>query len=167
VSEPFLAEIRIVSFSFAPHGWALCDGQVLAINQNQALFSLLGTQYGGDGRTTFALPNLQARVPVHAGSNFPQGQSGGEATHAVTTAEIPGHTHAVAVAAGTGTLVNPTGSYWAGIKNVNPYSTASPSTTLGPTAIGNSGQGQPHENMPPALVLNYIIALVGIFPSRN
>jgi microcystin-dependent protein len=167
VSNPYLAEIRVISFNFAPKGWALCNGQILPINQNQALFSLLGTTYGGNGIQTFALPNLQARVPVHVGSNFNQGQSGGEAAHALTTAEMPGHTHGVAVATGTGTSVNPTGAYWAGIKNVNPYSTGSPTTTLGPTAIGNSGQGQSHDNMPPVLVLNYIIALQGIFPSRN
>jgi microcystin-dependent protein len=166
VSEPFLAEVRIVSFNFAPRGWALCNGQVLSINQNQALFSLLGTQYGGNGTTSFALPNLQARVPIHVGSDFTLGQSGGEAAHALTTVEMPGHTHGVHVAAGVGTAVNPSGEYWAGIKNVNPYSTGSPSTTMGPT-IGLSGQGQPHENTPPVLVLNYIIALVGIFPPRN
>jgi microcystin-dependent protein len=166
VSDPFLGEIRIVSFTFAPTGWALCNGQLIPITQNTALFSLLGTQYGGNGTTNFALPNLQDRVPVHVGT-LPQGQSGGEASHALTTAEMPGHTHGVAVASGTGTDVSPIGSYWAGIKNVNPYSTAAPSTTLGPTAIGSSGQGQPHDNMPPALVLNYIMAMAGIFPSRN
>jgi microcystin-dependent protein len=161
-----LAEIRIVSFTFAPKGWALCNGQVLPINQNQALFSLLGTQYGGNGTTNFALPNLEARVPMHIGSGFTQGQSGGEAAHALTTAEMPGHTHRVNIAAGLGTAVNPSGEYWAGIKNVNPFSTSSPSSTMGPT-IGLTGQGETHENQPPALVLNYIIALVGIFPSRN
>jgi microcystin-dependent protein len=166
VSDPFLAEIRIVSFTFAPQGWALCNGQVLSINQNQALFSLLGTQYGGDGRTTFALPNLQTRVPIHVGSDFTLGQSGGESAHALTTVEMPGHTHGVKVAAGVGTVINPSDEYWAGIKNANLYSTGSPSTTMGPT-IGLSGQGQPHENTPPVLVLNYIIALVGIFPPRN
>ncbi|HEX4245430.1 MAG TPA: tail fiber protein [Acidimicrobiales bacterium] len=167
MSSPFLAEIRIVSFNFPPKGWALCNGQLLPINQNQALFSLLGTQYGGNGTTTFALPNLQGAVPVHAGSSFPQGQAGGEAAHVLTTTELPGHTHAVAVAAGTGTAVSPGGNYWAGVKNANPYSTASPTTTLGPTAIGAQGGGQGHDNMPPVLVLNYVIALQGIFPSRN
>jgi microcystin-dependent protein len=167
VSDPYVGEIRIVSFNFAPRGWALCNGQVLPINQNTALFSLLGTQYGGNGTTNFSLPDLQARVPVHVGSNSVQGQSGGEAAHALTGVEIPGHTHGVAVATGTGTSINPNGAHWAGIKNVNPYSTASPSTTLGPSAIGNSGQGQPHDNMPPVLVVNYIIALVGIFPPRS
>ncbi|HXA30820.1 MAG TPA: tail fiber protein [Acidimicrobiales bacterium] len=167
MSNPYLGEIRVVSFTFAPHGWAMCNGQLLPINQNQALFSLLGTTYGGDGISSFALPNLEGRVPVHIGSNFTQGQAGGEATHVLTTAEIPGHTHGVAVAAGTGTAVSPAGNYWAGIKNANPFSTASPSTTLAPTAIGNSGLGQGHDNMPPGLVLNYIMAMAGIFPSRN
>jgi microcystin-dependent protein len=165
--DPYLAEIRVVSFNFAPKGWALCNGQILPITQNQALFALLGTTYGGDGMTTFALPNLEGSVPVHTGTAFPQGQSGGEATHLLTTAELPSHSHGVSVASGTGTAVSPANNYWAGVKNANPYSTAAPTTTLNPATVGASGLGQAHDNMPPGLVLNYIIALQGIFPSRN
>jgi microcystin-dependent protein len=167
MTSPYLAEIRVVSFNFAPKGWALCNGQILSINQNQALFALLGTTYGGNGTTSFALPNLQGSVPVHLGTAFPQGQSGGEATHLLTTPELPSHSHGVSVASGSGTAVTPANNYWAGVKNANPYSTAAPTTTLNPTTVGAGGAGQPHDNMPPGLVLNYIISLQGIFPSRS
>jgi microcystin-dependent protein len=167
MAEPFLAEIRLVSFNFAPKGWALCDGQVLPINQNQALFSILGTTYGGDGVATFALPNLQGRVPLHSGNGFNPGQSGGESAHVLTVAELPGHNHAAAAASGPGTVLPPAGNYWASVGNFGAYSNASPDTALNPAAIAATGGGQAHDNMPPYLVLNFVIALQGIFPSRN
>jgi len=167
MGNQYIAEIRVVSFNFAPRGWALCNGQILQINQNQALFALLGTTYGGNGTVNFALPNLQGSVPVHMGTGFTQGQSGGEATHLLTTPEFPSHSHGVSVASGTGTALSPANNYWAGVKNANPYSTATPTTTLNPTTVGAGGLGQAHDNLSPGLVLNYIIALVGIFPSRN
>jgi microcystin-dependent protein len=165
MSEPYLGEIRIVSFNFAPQGWALCNGQTLAINQNSALFSLLGTTYGGNGTTTFQLPNLQASMPVHVGSGFVQGQAGGEVNHTLISGEMPTHTHqahGVSTAASSPTA---TGNTWA-VAAQNPYSTT-PNTTLGPTALSSVGGNQPHPNMPPYLALNFVIALSGIFPSRN
>ncbi len=168
MATPYLSEIRLVSFNFPPEGWALCDGQLMPINQNQALFSLLGTTYGGNGTTTFALPNLQGRIPLHVGAGRALGETGGEATHTLVGGEIPTHTHTVAAASGTGAVASPAGAYWAGIRNANAFSnTAAPSTPLDATVIGPYGGGQPHQNMPPYLVLNFVIALVGIFPTRT
>jgi microcystin-dependent protein len=163
MSEPFLAEIKIISWNFPPKGWAFCNGQLLQINQNQALFSILGTTYGGNGTTTFALPNLQARSPIHFGNGFTLGQAGGETAHTLNTQELPAHTHILQGTAANGDTPIPTT-----LANVNNfYSTAGPNTTLTPGSIGNVGGSQPHDNMSPYLVLNFIIALQGIFPSRN
>lgn len=166
MSEPFIGEVKVISFNFAPKGWAFCNGQVLPINQNQALFSLLGTTYGGNGQTTFALPNLQGRMPLHVGNGFNQGQSAGETAHTLTVAEMPAHTHSGSgnTAANAAAVAN---NFWAA-NSLSSYATgASPNTTMHPSAIGNAGGSQPHDNMPPYLVLNFIIALQGIFPSRN
>jgi microcystin-dependent protein len=164
MGTPFLGEIRIFSFNFAPKGWAMCNGQSMAINQNQALFSILGTTYGGDGINTFALPNLQGRMPVHVGNGILLGQSGGEANHTLTIPELPAHTH---VAAGSSTPANlgvPTGNLWAtGNAAYNPTA----NTTMNPAGILPAGGSQPHPNMSPYLVVNICIALQGIFPSRN
>jgi microcystin-dependent protein len=165
MSEPFLGEIKIVSFNFAPKGWALCNGQLLAINQNQALFSLLGTTYGGNGTTTFQLPNLQASMPVHLGNGFVQGQIGGQANVTLITSQLPAHTHAAQGVASNATSASATGNAWA-VTAQNAYA-ASPNTTMAPAAAASAGGGQPHPNMPPYLVLNFVIALAGIFPSRN
>lgn len=166
MAEPFLSEIRLFSFNFAPKGWALCNGQLLPINQNQALFSLLGTQFGGDGRTNFALPDYRGRTPVHVGMGFTLGQRGGATSHTVTVAELPSHTHAVraSTSSGTGTTV-PAGRYLGRGNNV--YSDAPPTTTLAPTAVGPVGGSQPHLNMQPFLALTFCIALHGIFPSPS
>jgi microcystin-dependent protein len=165
MSEQYLAEIRLVSFNFPPKGWALCNGQVLAINQNQALFALLGTTYGGNGVTTFQLPDLQSRAPMHFGGAFLLGSVGGEETHTLTQSEMPSHTHVVNARA-TASTATPTGAMWAGSGKVAYNGGASP-VTMSPAAIANSGGGQPHDNMPPFLAMNYVIALQGIFPSRN
>ena len=165
MSDPFIGEIKVISFNFPPRGWAFCNGQLLPINQNQALFSILGTTYGGDGRTTFALPNFQGRMPVHQGQGFNIGQQGGEAVHTLTTNEMPAHNHP-AMGAGTANGFSPNGTVWAPADGALEY-TNSPNTTMNPTAIANVGGSQPHENQAPYLVLNFIIALVGIFPSRN
>jgi len=167
MSTPFLSEIKIFSFSFPPKGWALANGQTLPINQNQALFSLMGTTYGGDGVTNFKLPNLQGSVPIHQGSSFVAGQSGGSAEVTLLTSQLPSHTHAVGCDANPGTLASPNGALWAsdGAGNL-PYSTGG-GAVMAATAIGNSGDGHPHENEAPYLVLNFCIALTGIFPSRN
>lgn len=166
MSEPFLGEIRIMSFAFAPRGWAFCNGQLLPIAQNQALFSLLGTTYGGDGRTTFALPDLRSRTPLHMGASFALGQSGGEEAHTLGTAEVPVHTHSVAATAATATKQPPGGNVWAA-RSSPTYSNAAPDSQADPSALANAGGGQPHQNLQPYLVLNFAIALVGIFPSRS
>jgi microcystin-dependent protein len=172
MAEPFLSEIRIFSFNFAPKGWALCNGQFLPINQNQALFSLLGTTYGGNGQTTFALPNLQCRAPISFGSGFNLGEAGGEAAHTVTISELPTHLHfttanmAVVDANTNATQGVPTGNYWAN-DGKSQYTTAASNAVMGASAVTNVGGSQPHTNMQPFLVLNFCIALQGIFPSQT
>jgi microcystin-dependent protein len=164
MSEPFLSEIKIVSFNFPPKGWAFCDGRLLPINQNQALFSLLGTTYGGDGRVNFGLPNLQGRVPV--GGTIVLGQIGGETTHTLSSSEMPAHQHSAIASLNTSNQSAPGNNFW-GNAGLASYSASPPSAPMSPTAIGNAGSSQAHENMSPYLVLSYIIALTGIFPSRN
>jgi microcystin-dependent protein len=167
MSEPFLSEIKIFSFSFAPKGWALCNGQLLPISQNTALFSLLGTTYGGDGRTTFGLPNLKARIPMHVGNGHTLGESDGSETVTLTTPEMPAHTHSAACSNVAGANPGAKGNVWAPDNNGNaPYSTAS-GTSMAANAIGTTGGGQPHPNVAPFEVLNFCIALQGIFPSQN
>jgi microcystin-dependent protein len=165
VSEPFLSEIKIMSFGFAPRGWAQCNGQLMSITQNQALFSLLGTRYGGDGRTNFALPDLQARVPMHTGNGHVLAEAGGEQAHTLTTAEVPPHTHVAYGAAAAGDSPVPAGNYLGGAANV--YGALANATQLDPSAVTSAGGSQPHDNMQPYLVLNFCIALQGIFPSRS
>jgi microcystin-dependent protein len=164
MSDPYIGEIKVISFNFPPKGWAFCNGQLLPINQNQALFSILGTTYGGNGQTNFALPNLQARMPIHQGQGFNIGQVGGEVAHTLTINEMPAHNHP-AMAAATTTGPSPANSVWAPPGQVA-YA-ASPNGTMAAAAISNTGGSQPHNNEAPYLVLNFIIALVGIFPSRN
>lgn len=165
MSEPFLAEIRVFSFDFAPRGWAHCNGQLLPINQNQALFALLGTMYGGNGVTTFALPDLQDRVPVHIGAGRLQGNRGGEREHAVTTDELPTHDHAFVGVGGNATTSTPTGAAPAATNNA--YHDLTQPTKLNHSAVASTGNSGAHENMAPSLALNFCIALVGIFPDRS
>ncbi len=165
MTEPFLAEIRIASFNFAPAGWAMCNGQLLPINQNQALFSLLGTTYGGDGRVNFALPDLRGRVPFHMGSGFVLGQTGGETAHTLILSEIPAHLHSAFGSSVTADQVSPAGNFWA--QGAASAYGQSANTVMAPSALSNAGQSQAHQNMSPFQVLNFIIALQGIFPSRN
>ena len=167
MAEPYMGEIKIVGFNFAPKGWAVCNGQVLPIAQNQALFSLLGTTFGGDGRTTFALPNLQGRAPVHVGNEVPLGQSAGEERHTLTIGEMPAHPHPAFGTSNGPAAGSPVGNVWATLTATqNPYSQA-PNATMVANAIQMAGGGQPHSNMQPYLVLTFVIALQGIFPSRN
>lgn len=166
MAEPFLSEIRIMSFGFPPKGWALCDGQLLPIAQNQGLFSLLGTTYGGDGRVNFGLPNLQGRAPIHMGSGHTLGERGGEQSHTLSISEIPTHTHSLF---GTTATVNPqpvpSGAYLAPTASM--YGAANALTSLAPGSVTNVGGSQAHLNMQPFLVLNFSIALQGIFPSQT
>jgi len=165
MSTPFLSEIKIVSFNFAPKGWTLCNGQLLPINQNQALFSLLGTTYGGNGQTNFALPNLQGNIPVHDGNGFTLGERGGEQTHTLSINELPSHNHVPVGNTSTPALGSPAGALWA--KGNASVFTPAPNNGMNPQCILPTGGNQPHENMSPYLVLNFIIALQGIFPSQN
>jgi microcystin-dependent protein len=165
MSEPFLSEIKIVSFGFPPRGWALCNGQLLPINQNQALFSLLGTTYGGDGRINFGLPNLQGRSPNHMGDGFTLGQSGGETAHTLTIPEMAAHTHVPVGSSNAPSASAPTGNLWATNPNNSYAGTAG--SAMNPACITATGGSQAHENMSPYLVLNFIIALQGIFPTQN
>jgi microcystin-dependent protein len=168
VSTPFLGEIKLVSFGSGdvPNGWASCNGQLLPINQNQALFSLLGTTYGGDGVNTFALPNLQGRTPFHEGSGHTLGETGGEISHTLTLQEMPEHTHIASGSSDPGILISPSNNTWA-VTTQNPYSSGAPDSTMTPATISNAGGSQPHNNLQPYLVLHFIIALIGIFPSQN
>jgi len=170
VSEPFLSEIRIMSFGFPPKGWALCAGQLLPINQNQALFSLLGTTYGGDGRVNFALPDLRGRAPMHMGQGFTLGQRGGEENHTINQSEMPAHVHfATADAkAGDANAFNPTNSYLANTAPIQMYSNGSNGMVpMYPQMISTVGGSQAHSNQQPYLTLSFCIALQGIFPSQN
>lgn len=167
MGTPFLGEVRIAAFNFAPRGWALCNGQLLPINQNQALFSLLGTMYGGNGQTNFALPDLRGRVPVHVGSAFTQGQSGGQEAHTVTSAEMPTHVHSLNGTSSTGTQAIPAGNLLAATPSQMYHAFDGAAVAMAPAAIGNVGGTQPHINMQPFLTLSFCIALQGVFPSRN
>ncbi len=165
MSEPFLAEIRLFGFDFPPRDWAFCDGQILPINQNQSLYSLLGTTYGGDGRTSFGLPDLRGRYAVHFDGAFPLGARGGEETHTLSTAEMPQHTHAARGSASAGDQPVP-GGVLGQAANVYSADTAA-STALASGTVANAGSGQAHENMQPYTVITFCIALRGTFPSRN
>ena len=166
MSEPFLAEIRIVGFNFAPRGWAFCDGQILPINQNQSLYSLLGTTYGGDGRTSFALPDLRSRTPIHRGDGHTLGQKSGAETVTLTAAEIAAHTHSVKASTAVANQTVPTGRIL-GSDDIYRDPEAANVTALRSGTVTNAGGGQAHDNMQPFLTLDFCIALQGLFPSRN
>lgn len=173
MAEPFLSEIRIMSFSFAPKGWALCNGQLLPINQNQALFSLLGTTYGGNGQTNFALPDLRDSVPIHEGNGHTLGEKAGTQAVTLNTSQMPTHIHdfsqntAVVSATANATVAAPTSNYWAN-NGSTAYSTGGVNLgAMSPQTVGTVGGSQAHQNMQPFLALNFCIALQGIFPSPN
>jgi microcystin-dependent protein len=165
MAEPFLSEIRLASFNFAPKGWAMCNGQLLPINQNQALFSLLGTTFGGDGRVNFALPDLRGRTPIHVGSGHTLGERGGEQAHTLSIAEIPTHTHVFNAAQDNADSPIPTNNVLASANNL--HTAAQNLTSLHPATISNVGGSQAHLNMQPFLTLTFCIALQGIFPSST
>jgi len=165
MSEPFLGEIKIISWNFPPKGWTFCNGQLLPINQNQALFSILGTTYGGDGRVNFGLPNLQGRSPIHVGNGIVLGEKGGETAHTLNISELPAHNHIPVGSGNAPTTGGATGNVWSTF-GVNEFNSTFDSA-MNPQCILPTGGNQPHENMSPYLVLNFIIALQGIFPSQN
>lgn len=163
---PFVGEMIWVPFNFAPTGWALCNGQILPISQNTALFSLLGTQYGGDGKSTFALPDMRGRVMINAGqANYVQGETGGEATHTLLQSEMPAHSHGFQASTVTGSGTTPSGNLYGQSASAKQYG-QNPTTSMSANALGSAGSGQPHNNMMPYGTLNCIIALQGIFPAR-
>ncbi|MGN6528992.1 MAG: phage tail protein [Burkholderiaceae bacterium] len=167
--EPFLAEIRLTSFPFAPRGWAFCNGQLLPINQNQALFAVIGTYYGGNGVSNFALPDLRGRIALHQSGALPIGTAAGAEAHTLTAAEMPSHAHPMHASAKPAASSSPAGAMLAtGLRGGTPfYAPATALVPLAPPTVAPAGGGQPHENRPPFLTLNYIIALEGIFPSQN
>lgn len=165
MSTPYLGEVKIISWNFPPKGWAFCNGQLLPINQNQALFSILGTTYGGNGQTTFALPNLQGRSPVHTGNGITLGQTGGETAHTLNISEMPAHGHVPVGSNSAPAAASPAADLWSALP-VSAYA-ASANGAMNPAGVLPTGGSQPHENMSPYLVLNFIIALQGIFPSQN
>ena len=166
MAEPFLSEIRVFSFNFVPRGWAMCNGQLLPINQNQALFALLGTTYGGDGRVNFALPDLRGNVPIHVGAGFRLGERGGEQSHTLSTTEMPTHIHQISASTiDSGGVDNPTGNFLGSASNL--YHTPASLTPMNPGTIAAAGGSQAHLNMQPFLTLTFGIALQGIFPSQN
>jgi microcystin-dependent protein len=172
MSDQYLGEIRMVAFNFAPYGWALCNGQTLSISQNTALFSLIGTYYGGDGVTTFQLPNLQSRVPIHQGqglglSPYVIGQVGGTESVTLTTQQMPQHNHNMNVLGINATSNKAANNYLADSTSGNIYTSNNPNTTLNPNAISYQGSSQPHNNIQPYLCITFVIALQGIYPSRN
>ncbi len=165
--EPFLSEIIVWPINFAPRNWAFCHGQLLLINQNQALFALLGTTFGGDGEVNFALPDLRGRMPIHVGNGHTLGERGGAEAHTLTTVEIPTHTHSVRAGTAAGSSSTPGGNGLAvSAEGIRQYGDTY-DQTMASSSIGSTGGSQPHNNMPPFLALNYIIALQGVFPSPN
>ena len=167
MSSPFIGEIRMFGGNFAPAGWAFCNGALIPISENDALFNLIGTTYGGDGQSTFALPNLQSRVPVHVGPGFALGQSGGTEAVTLTTSQIPAHSHVPQAFTTAGNLNTPAAGVWAFSNSGTLYGDTAPSSPFAPTAIGSSGGSQPHDNMIPFLAVNFILSLFGVFPSQT
>ncbi|MBZ5555374.1 MAG: tail fiber protein [Acidobacteriia bacterium] len=166
MSQPFIGEIRMFAGNFAPAGWALCDGSLIPISENETLFVLIGTTYGGDGQETFALPDLRGRIPIHQGPGFILGQFGGVEGVTLTVNQIPAHSHFPQAQSGAGQASNPSNRVWAS-SSLNQFSASPPSASMDPGALSLTGGSQPHENMMPFLTVNFIIALFGIFPSQT
>ncbi|HEU4452952.1 MAG TPA: tail fiber protein [Longimicrobium sp.] len=166
MAEPFLSEIRIFSFDFPPKGWAFCNGQLLPINQNQALFALLGTRYGGNGQTNFALPNLQGSVPIHMGNGHTQGEKAGSSAVTVNIQQLPQHLHVLSATSADGTVGTASGNVYAKALSAA-YGNPANLVSMSPDTVTAVGGSQAHTNMMPYLVLNFCIALQGIFPSQN
>lgn len=166
MSEAYISEIRLFTWSYAPNGWAFCDGSILQIVQNQALYSLIGKAYGGDGVKTFGLPDLRGRVPIQWGTKFPYAQNGGEISHKLTLAEIPTHTHLPTASGDSANSGAAAGNYW-GVSSYQLYSSDTPSAAMSTNAVSTTGTDTPHQNMAPSLVLNLCICMVGLYPPRD
>jgi microcystin-dependent protein len=171
MATPYIGEIRMVGFTFAPAGWQLCQGQLLSISNFEALFNLIGTTYGGDGQNTFALPDLRSRIPIHQGTlaggpTYVIGEQSGTETVTITTNQMPQHNHLLNAQSANGNQPSPLGGFWAG-SPLDQYATGAPTTTMSASLVGLAGGSQPHDNMPPYLCVNFAIALFGIFPSRS
>jgi microcystin-dependent protein len=166
MAESYIGEVRMAGFNFAPQGWAFCDGSLLSIAEFSVLFNLIGTTYGGNGTTTFALPDLRGRIAFHQGNGYVIGESAGSETVTLTTSQIPAHSHPFNAQSGAGTQPSPSGGVWAK-SSLDQFSTGSPSGEMAATSLQSSGGSQPHDNLPPFLVVNYIISLFGVYPSQN
>lgn len=167
MGEPFVGEIRMFGGNFPPSGWAFCQGQLMPISENDTLFNLIGTTYGGDGQETFGLPDLQGRIPIHQGPGFVIGQKGGEEVVTLTTNQIPSHNHVPICQAANAPTSGPGNGLWAASPSQQIYSSTAPSTAMNAQAVAGSGGNQPHDNMMPYLVVSFIISLFGVFPSQN
>jgi microcystin-dependent protein len=168
MSDPYIGEIRMLGFSWAPNGWAMCNGQLLPISQNDALFVIIGTQFGGDGQETFALPDLRSRIPVAPGNGIGWGEFAGTEQETLTIQQIPVHNHALLGSSAIGTEANPTNNVLAQMTVADPYTTSSdPDTALNPNAVTPVGGSQPHENTQPFLVITFALSLFGLFPTQN
>lgn len=167
MSECYLGEIRMFAGNYAPENWALCNGQLLSISQNETLFTLLGTTYGGDGQATFALPDLRGRIPISQGNSYLIGQFAGTEEVTLIASQLPAHTHAALSQSAAGNSQDTTNNYWAGAPNTSYSPTTTGLTNMNPTAISSVGGSQPHDNMMPFLTISFIIALVGIYPTQN
>ncbi|WP_431470556.1 phage tail protein [Sphingosinithalassobacter sp. LHW66-3] len=165
MAQPYLGEIRMFAGNFAPAGWMLCEGQLIPISENETLFQLIGTTYGGDGQSTFQLPDLRGRVPIHMGDGFILAETGGAEEVTLTASQIPMHTHNLVGSSGNGSQSSPLNNYLASSTLVRPYASETPDTLLAATSIGATGGSQPHTNMQPYLCINFIISLFGLFPS--
>lgn len=165
MAQPYVGEIRIFAGNFAPAGWMFCDGQLLAISENETLFNLIGTTYGGDGQSTFALPDLRGRIPLHFGGGFVLAETGGAETITLTVNQIPAHSHPLLAAQVGGDQVSPAGNVLANSFNVTPYINDQPNGNFSAAAVSSIGGSQPHSNFQPYICINYIISLFGIFPS--
>lgn len=167
MSQPFVGEIRMFAGNFAPVGWAFCNGALIPISENETLFNLIGTTYGGDGQNTFALPDLRSRVPVHVGTGFALGQAAGAETVTLTVSQIPAHSHVPQCFSNPGNQASPAAGVWANTNPTTIYDNEAPTIGMASNAIGSAGGSQPHDNMIPFLVINFIISLFGIFPSQS
>jgi microcystin-dependent protein len=167
MAQPYVGEIRMFAGNFAPAGWMFCEGQLLSISENETLFQLIGTTYGGDGQSSFALPDLRGRIPMHLGNGFTLAEAGGVETVTLTVSQIPAHSHAVLATSSVATQQNVSPNVFAEATLFNPYINVAPTAPMAPQTVGTTGGSQPHNNFQPYLCIDFIISLFGIFPSQS